>query len=58
MKYLPGYAEARARAEKGDLDILLQIIDSLYGRARLEYGDGIEAVRVEALRQLEIEYRE
>lgn len=59
MRYYPEYSAARARLENtNDLDVLLQTIDTLFGREKLKYGDGIEQVRAEALRQLEIEMRD
>jgi hypothetical protein len=56
-KHHPGYAEARARVQAQTLDEDLRLIDALFGRDGLRYGDGPEAVKAEALRQLEIDFR-
>lgn len=47
---------ARARVERAPLPELLSLIDALYGRDALRYGDDVEAVREEALRQLAREW--
>lgn len=56
--YYPGYVAARAAVEAQGVDEDLRLIDNLFGRDRLRYGDGPEAVKAEALRQLEIEWRD
>ena len=56
-KHHEGYAEALANVRNQTLDQDLQTIDSLYGRDNLSYGASPEAVKEEALRQVEIEFR-
>lgn len=56
-KHHPGYAEAREQVRKQSLEDDLRLIDNLYGRDNLRYGDGPEEVKAEALRQVEREYR-
>jgi hypothetical protein len=56
-KHHPGYAEAQERVRRQNLTDDLALIDTLFGRDQLKYGDGPEAVKAEALRQLEIEFR-
>lgn len=56
-KHLPGYSEARERVRGQSLDADLRLIDDLFGRINLRYGDTPDAVKAEALRQLEIEFR-
>lgn len=56
--YLPGYAAAMAKVEAQSLEDNLRLIDDLFGRDMLRYGDGSDAVKREALRQLEIEFRD
>lgn len=55
-RYFPGYAEACERVLNGDLAHCLGVIDSLFGRDTLNYGDELAEVRSEALRQLEREF--
>lgn len=50
------YQEARAAVLRYDLPELLRLLDDLYGRENLRYGDDTEAVRAEALRQLDREW--
>lgn len=57
-RYYPGYAAALAKVEAQSLEDDLRLIDNLFGRGRLKYGDGPEAVKDEALRQVEIEWRD
>lgn len=54
--YYPGYYEARENVQTMDLDSLLSLIDALYGRDNLKYGDTVEDVRAEALHQLDREF--
>ena len=54
--HYPDYSQACDNVAKMDIDSLLGLIDDLYGRDRLRYGDGVEAVRREALRQLDREW--
>jgi len=56
-KHHPGYAEAREAVRKQSLEEDLALIDSLFGRDGLRYGDGPEEVKAEALRQVEREFR-
>lgn len=56
-KHHPGYAEARAMVQAQSLDEDLRLIDALFGRDGLRYGDDAGAVKAEALRQLEIDFR-
>lgn len=57
-EHYEGYYQARQGIlNEQDLDELLYQIDQLYGRDNLKYGDGIEQVRAEALRQVELEWR-
>ena len=56
-KYFPGYQEACDRVRNGDLDHALAQIDGLFGREQLSYGASENQVKEEALRQLEIEFR-
>ena len=55
-RYFPGMNEALEQVRRMDLAGLLRQIDSLYGRDNLKYGDGIEEVREEALRQTERDF--
>ena len=57
-RYYPGYLEAREKVQKQSLADDLKLLDDLYSRNKLNYGDGPEAVKIEALRQLEIEWTE
>lgn len=50
--YYEGYREAADAANEMDLEGLLSVLDTLYGRDNLSYGDEIEEVRAEALRQI------
>lgn len=52
-----GYGEARRKVEEQSLEDDLGLIDSLFGRDNLSYGDGPAEVKAEALRQLEVEWR-
>lgn len=56
-KYFPGYNEAKEKILKQTMEQDLEIIDTLFGRDQLKFGDGATEVKKEALRQLEIEYR-
>lgn len=57
-RYFPGYADAKQRVQAQSLEDDLTLIDDLLGRDNLNYGDGPAEVKAEALRQLEIEYRD
>ena len=57
MRHHAGYNDAIATVRAMDLDDLLDHIDNLFGRDNLKYGDGIDEVREEALRQTEREFR-
>lgn len=57
-KYYSGYNEARRKVESQCMDDDLSLIDDLFGREKLNFGDGPDEVKAEALRQLEIEFRE
>lgn len=57
-KYYSGYSEARQKVENQSMDENLELIDALFGRDNLSFGDGEQEVKTEALRQLEIEFRE
>jgi len=56
--YLSGYDEAQETVKKANLQELLSIIDSIYGRGNLRYGDSIKEVRIEALAQIEAKFRD
>ena len=56
MKYHPGLNEAIASLDKMPEKEILDLLDSLFGRDRLKYGDGIEELHEEARRQLRIEF--
>lgn len=56
-RHWPGYAEAKQRVQQQSLQDDLKLLDDLFGRDNLKYGDGPEAVKAEALRQLEVEFR-
>lgn len=53
---VPGYNEARAGVERQSLEEDLALIDVLFGRGKLRYGDTPADVKREALRQLRIEF--
>lgn len=55
-KYYEGLAEARVQCEYGTLEENLNLIDTLYGREELQYGDSSERVKEVALSQLEREF--
>ena len=55
-KHFPGYSKAIDTVKAQSLEENLQLLDSLFGRGNLEYGDNPEAVKTEALRQLEMEW--
>ena len=55
-QYHEGYSEARENVERMELPALLSYIDALFGRDNLSYGDGVDQVRAEALRQCEREF--
>lgn len=57
-KHYDGYQEARQKTMDQSLEADLSLIDALYGRDELDYGATPEEVKQEALRQLEIEWRE
>ena len=57
-KYYPGYLDAVADVQKADQDTLLRLLDDLYGRDNLRFGDGLEQIRTEALRQLSEEWKD
>jgi hypothetical protein len=54
--YYPGYSEAKASVATMSLEQLLNLIDDLYGRDNLKFGDTVEDVRAEAYRQIEREF--
>lgn len=54
--YYSGYEEARRQVDTATPEELLGTLDALQGRHNLKYGDGIEAVREEARRQLRVEF--
>lgn len=56
--HFPGYHEARQRVLLQDTEADLRLLDDLFGRDALEGEGDAEAVKAEALRQLEIEWRE
>lgn len=56
-KHWPEYPAAREKVQDQSLEDDLRLIDDLFGRDNLKYGDGPEEVKAEALRQLEIEFR-
>ena len=56
-RHWDGYAAAQAKMENAPVEEMLQLIDDLFGRDNLKFGDGYEQIRAEALRQLEIEWR-
>ncbi|TLX15938.1 hypothetical protein [Rhizobium sp. MHM7A] len=55
--YREGRSEARHKALAADLDELLTVIDSLYGRDNIEDLSDVEAVREEALNQIDREFK-
>jgi hypothetical protein len=57
-KYYQGYNEAKYKVEAQSMEDDLQLIDALYGRDNLSFGDGPKEIKREALRQLEINWRE
>lgn len=57
-KYYPGYRESIKNVEQQSLEDDLKMIDDFYGRDNLEYGASPADVKEEALRQLEIEFRD
>ena len=58
MRHYEGYGDERRKVEAQSIDDDLRLIDALYGRDNLHYGDGPREVKAEALRQLEIEWRD
>lgn len=56
-QHFPGYLEARQRMLDADLNELLETIDALYGRERIEDVTNVNEVRAEALRQVERDWR-
>lgn len=58
LRYHPGYLEAIERVKKQTLEQDLKVLDDLYGRDNLRYGMTPEEVKEEALRQLELEFRD
>ena len=57
-KHLSGYSEARSKVLQQDLEADLKLLDDLFGREKLSYGATPDEVKQEALRQLEIEWRD
>jgi len=57
-KHFKGYYEARQKVLNQSLDENLQLIDDLFGRDNLKYSAMEKEVKDEALRQLEIEWRD
>lgn len=55
--YQEGRSEARHKALAANLDELLAMIDSLYGRDNIEDLSDVEAVREEALHQVDREFK-
>lgn len=56
-KHHQGYAEAIEKVKQQSLEEDLRLLDDLFGRDNLRYGDTPETVKQEALRQVEIEWR-
>ena len=54
--YYTGYSDAIQDVLEMSLEELLQLIDDLYGRDNLHYGDTVEQVREETLCQLKREF--
>ena len=52
-----GYNQAVETVKRRSLEEDLELIDDLFGRDNLKYGDGPMDVKAEALRQLEREWR-
>lgn len=57
-KHFEGYHEAIEVVKKQTLDENLATIDQLHGRDNLKYGASEEDVKQEALRQVEIDFRD
>ena len=57
-KHYDGYQAARQKTLDQSLEADLALIDALYGRDELSYGATPEEVKQEALRQLEIDWRD
>ena len=53
-----GYNDAIKKVQAQSYEEDLRTIDDLFGREHLKFGDGPEEVKAEALRQLEIEWRD
>jgi hypothetical protein len=56
-KHHQGYGEAVARIRSQTAVEDLYVLDCLYGREALKFGDGPAEIKAEALRQTEIEWR-
>jgi hypothetical protein len=56
VRYYHGLNEALASVRQMGLEALLDHLDALFGRDGLKYGDDIEAVREEAVRQTRREF--
>lgn len=52
-----GYASALEKVRRQSVEEDIELIDLLFGRGNLSYGDSDDDVKREALRQLEIEWR-
>lgn len=57
-KYFAGFREKVQQVKKQSLKDDLAILDDLYGRKNLQFDSTDSDVKKEALRQLEIEYRQ
>jgi hypothetical protein len=55
--YHQGYSEAMAKVDAMTESECLAILDALFGRNNLEYGDGIEELRAEVRRQYTREFQ-
>jgi hypothetical protein len=51
IKRIPGANDAAERIKQMTEQQLLDVIDSLFGRKHLKFGDGLEEIRAEAIRQ-------
>lgn len=55
-RYYSGLNRALTNADSMDVKECLSLLDSLYGRAALKYGDGINELREELKKQLRRDY--
>lgn len=55
--YHEGYSDALRRVDDMTEAECLDVLDNLFGRDNLKYGDGIEELKAETRRQLEREFR-